>query len=390
MSKTYIADKDTLDAVNGKIGETTDTGADETKGSLFGKVNNIIAKLYNKDHGLLALKQEMGNIPSAVIDAMSGLSGTVAFTSDGTFTVPDGVNAVRLYGCGSGGIVFAGEYTLGRPIDVTPGEKIPIECGYGKPTKFGSYVTLLNAACQESLNSDPCGLGVVLGISGGNGVAGSKGSGSPSGIHKDWDSSTPTGSGAGGAGGQGGYGGAFGFGGAGGGGGGGAGLPTAKFIPDDNAGGKGGTKGTGGVGVGTSTEITLNGVVLTFSVSCSAGDGGNGGGINATGESGKSGYKGNNSPCGGTGGDFGVGGSVINKNVCSGGSGAGGGGGGGNASGYGAGGGQGGKGGASASRASVYPEGDSANKGAYGGNGGTDGGDGMGTGGLLIIKWGDA
>lgn len=43
--KFYIADKDTLDEVKGKIGSTTDTGGSSTAGSVFGKLNYLVSQL---------------------------------------------------------------------------------------------------------------------------------------------------------------------------------------------------------------------------------------------------------------------------------------------------------------------------------------------------------
>lgn len=45
MSRIFIADKPTLDAVNTKVGETTDSGATPTGGSLMGKHNAVLGWL---------------------------------------------------------------------------------------------------------------------------------------------------------------------------------------------------------------------------------------------------------------------------------------------------------------------------------------------------------
>ncbi|MCQ4935129.1 hypothetical protein [Anaerotignum propionicum] len=43
--KFYLADKETLDEVKGKIGSTTDTGGSSTAGSVFGKINYLVSQV---------------------------------------------------------------------------------------------------------------------------------------------------------------------------------------------------------------------------------------------------------------------------------------------------------------------------------------------------------
>lgn len=43
--KIYIADKETLDAINNRIGSTTNTGGTASAGSIFGKLNAIISSI---------------------------------------------------------------------------------------------------------------------------------------------------------------------------------------------------------------------------------------------------------------------------------------------------------------------------------------------------------
>ena len=45
--KIYLADKQTLDAVNTKVGATTDTGGSANAGTLMGKLNALISSLLN-------------------------------------------------------------------------------------------------------------------------------------------------------------------------------------------------------------------------------------------------------------------------------------------------------------------------------------------------------
>ncbi|AMJ40465.1 hypothetical protein [Anaerotignum propionicum] len=43
--KFYLADKETLDEVKGKIGSTADTGGSSTAGSVFGKINYLVSQV---------------------------------------------------------------------------------------------------------------------------------------------------------------------------------------------------------------------------------------------------------------------------------------------------------------------------------------------------------
>ena len=268
-------------------------------------LNEVLNKITNNDHGLLAVKQSMSDVAAAVVAALSGLTGATVFTSDGTFTVPDGVTILKINACASGGALYAGEYCIDKQIKVTPGEKISITCGLNKNTVIGKYVTLTKASCSESLNADTLGLSITLGISGGSGT---KGSGySFSGDVVEWSLD-------GGAGGAGGYGGAFGFGG----GGGGGGHAAQASTP-----------GNGGSGVGI-TEVSYIGETQLNITASSSGSKG------ATSSSNSS---------GGTGGKAG---------------------------GFGAGGGKGGGGGQN-----------------HGDNVASSGADGSGTGGLVVIRWGE-
>ena len=420
--KVHIADKETLDEVNSKIGtagdgeametvlgrlkrtilavgNANDVGADETRGSMFGKTNSVISLLKNKSFGLLALKTDITNIPKLISDILSGLSGEELVTEDGVFTVPAGVSIVSIYGCGAGGEILAGEYAINVKVNVTPGEKINISCGYNKPTTFGNKLSLARAMISESINTDVLGYGLVTGISGNRGQNG---------------------------GGSGGYGGAFGFGGAG-------GNKGAQ-------GGYGGSTGSGGAsdgssatetvsgGVGVSKTIKIGGKTLAFTPSSPGKKGASGGGGGGTGGSisgnpgsagGGSGAsagargedgEGGSAEQGGSGGNGGAGGSIDGVSGGYGGSGgrggsqdysryggAGGGGGGGaggaggNAGGYGAGGGAGGDGGSGGrggtGKGTSYSYG--AQNGGSGGTGGK-GANGQGTGGFLLVRWGDA
>ena len=328
-------------------------------------------KLNNDDHGLLALKQNMSDITTSVIAAMSGMKGSTAFTEDGVFTVPEGVTAIKVWACAAGGELYAGEYCIGKTIKVSSGEQITITVGDNKDTKVGDYVTLLKSNCSESVNSDTLGLGVTLGIAGGNGSNGEAG------VWSNWSGT----SGAGGAGGQGGYGGAFGFGGPGGGGGGGAGSGGGKSYNDTIHGSAGGAAGKAGDIVGSTISILYGEKEIIWDKSLEAGNGGAGGAVASSGSNGNAGRLNN------TGGNFGAAGSNATDTgnygesySIRGAGGAGGGGGAGDAGGFGAGGGIGGKGGGA---------GTSRSGGGREGKAGTAGSNGKGSPGLVIIKWGE-
>lgn len=404
MSKNYIADKETLDEVNSKIGTASDgeaeetvlgrlkrtilavgnandVGADETKGSMFGKVNSVISLLRDGSIGLFALKQSMTDIPSVVIGAMSGLKGKYAYISDGTFTVPEGVTSIDVYACAAGGVIYAGEYVIGKRIKVTPGEKIAITCGVDKNTVIGKYITLNKAVVQENLRItiDAIDPRVTLGIGGEDGSSSSGDYGQHGYVNYE--------GGEGGTRGKGGYGGAFGFGGGGAGSGGGGGAGGARNGNYPGNGGDGGGS-TGGKSFGTSFSFVADNITVPFKaggaggVSVSGGKAGEVTRVNTdfTTEDGKNGPNGTTGSAGGAsggaGGKGGAGGAA--SYLGSGGGGGAGGAGAGGAGGYGAGG-----GGASGS-------GHDGTRGqdGYFGKGGTGGAAGKGTGGLVILIWG--
>lgn len=413
--KVHIADKETLDEVNSKIGTASDGEADETKGSMLGKVNAVLTMLKNNSFGLLALGNKIDAVPQVIIDKINALSGDALFLEDGTFTVPDGVTTLKVWGCGAGGVVFAGEYAIGQVLHVIPGQVLTIECGEDKRTAInnGDVLLLSKGAIEENLQSTIFeNNNIILGKGGNAG------------------------------GGRGGYGGAFGFGGCGGGrggkgGDGGAGGKSSAYVGDDEdpepgrAGSYGGSAGSPILTTPFSVTIgtkTLEFKATTSGTSGSAGRGGGGGGAyctvihtggkweltsssyasgsdggssgNASNLIGNTAYGGRGGSGGGSnGGSGGSGGSVnlLNENEDDwvyidgggGGGGAGGtGGSGGNAGGFGAGGGKGGEGGAGGDGGHANNVGGSS--GSKGGSGfyGANGQNGTGSPGFLYITWG--
>ena len=166
--KIYVARQDTLENVeltvdvvkatielmDGKMGTTSDTGANETSGTLMGKNNEILNHLQNVQ------------------------GGYQIFETSGTFTVPAGVYKIWVTACagggggggasqgyrtrGAGSAGGGGEIVFRKPINVKPAENISITIGTGgtggagssstgnggngssgKPTIIGEYLTLV-------------------------------------------------------------------------------------------------------------------------------------------------------------------------------------------------------------------------------------------------------
>ncbi|MBR0596970.1 hypothetical protein [Sinanaerobacter chloroacetimidivorans] len=202
----------------------------------------------------------------------------VSDTVTKTFVVPPGVTKIYAFGCAAGGAILAGQYALGTPITVTPGETLGITVGTGNTIiKRGAtaILTLVAASISESLNINL--FGFTMGVKGDNGVANGTSSGSPLGNNAASGGGAAGFGAGGGAGGStdvsGGNGGAFGFGGGGGGkwasGSGGAGAKTivgntaripvyfCEFLSSLIDGLDFGTAGNGG------TPTTSNGLTAT-------------------------------------------------------------------------------------------------------------------------------
>lgn len=293
---------------------------------------------------------EIDAMPDKIFEVLSDLNGKKIFTSNGTFTVPEGVKKIRLSGCGAGGAYYAGQYCIDKELTVEPGETYDIVVGKDQSTKFGELLTLTKASIAESRVTNK--LGFNTGYPGGAGKSGQTAGGNDGG--------------AGGKYGLGGHGGAFGYGGGGGGGAGGGGMKGVV----------GADGGKGGNGVGKDriehykswSEIkpiaNIDGIDVYES-----GKGGDGGALGSLQYAGKKGEDGVRTPST-LSGSGGAGGGTKGYQT----GGGGGAGGGGAAGGFGAGGGRGGESGGSG--------------GSGGGNGGEAGTDGEGTRGILIIEWG--
>ena len=179
-------------------------------------------------------------------------TGYAFFTSDGSFTVPNFVTAVKISACAAGVGRYAGEYIVDRIYNVTPGQKIDLTIGTGN-TVIGSLVTLVAGSVSSALATTK--LGYAAGYNGGDGGTTNT-------------NTVPNG--------YGGYGGAFGFGGGGGGGMiittasdygypggsgagiGGAGKSGGNKVTGTIAGG-GSTGGAGGAGSNDNTLVSTDG-----------------------------------------------------------------------------------------------------------------------------------
>lgn len=319
-----------VDVVSSKIGETADAGGTSADGTLMAKVNKVINSTQDVYDTAMGIDVKIKNMPSDVAAAVSNLSGSKMFTSNGTFVVPQGVTKVKITGCAAGGTVYAGAYCYEEQITVASGQSIPVTVGSGN-TVFGTYKTLLAANCSTSFQNSK--LGYTTGYDGGDGGRGGEGNGS--------DYHCPQA----GLGGSGGKGGAFGYGG-GGGGGGGASSYSDGGCPGGGGGGGGaaGPSGKGSIGGSGKKNIGSNAQY--------GGSGGNGY---------NSGYKGEEGRTGGREYIGGNGGHGGNSNT---------------SKGYGSGRGQDGSNGSDSCSGS-----ESAGIGGAGGSGG-------GSNGFLLVEWG--
>lgn len=88
--KIYIADKQTLDAVNAKAGATTDTGGTATAGTLFGKINTLITNIAaHVANWTAARAAKVDNLDAAVSSRQSEANASTRYNTLNTNT---GVN----------------------------------------------------------------------------------------------------------------------------------------------------------------------------------------------------------------------------------------------------------------------------------------------------------
>lgn len=114
---------------------------------------------------------------NSVLGTLIKTHGTQTFTSNGTFTVPDGVTKILVTACGGGASCNTGSSTYcaaggqggaciyKKAFQVTPGQKIPITVGKGgifekvtggvagNPTVVGNLVTLPGGAIGSTTYS---------------------------------------------------------------------------------------------------------------------------------------------------------------------------------------------------------------------------------------------
>ena len=160
------------------IGETSDGGGTNSAGTLMAKTNAVL----NKADQIITKINESSNSGSTG----GYTSGMQTFTSNGTFTVPNGVNIIYVTACGGGGAGAAGwgYYTCyggggggggalcyKRPFQVTPGQQISITVGAGgKGAAFSRSATTNKAA-----NGGSTVIGSLITLPGGTGGGGCKG-----------------------------------------------------------------------------------------------------------------------------------------------------------------------------------------------------------------------
>ena len=161
-----------------KVGTTTDVGGSDTTGSVMGKLNNIITS--------------SGGISETLKNGVNILQRMAVFTSNGTFTVPEGVSCIKVTaiaaggnggkgasissgsgttGAGGGGGGGAGDFCINKAFSVTPKTKLSITVGVGN-TIIGSLIRLTAGSTGSSGTSS-----TTSGGRGGNGGSGSIGGG---------------------------------------------------------------------------------------------------------------------------------------------------------------------------------------------------------------------
>lgn len=93
-------------------------------------------------------------------------TGYAFFTQDGTFTVPNFVNAIKVSACAAGVGRYAGEYLIDQVYNVTPGQIIELTIGAGN-TVIGALATLIAGTVSAAVPTTK--LGYAAGYNGGNG-----------------------------------------------------------------------------------------------------------------------------------------------------------------------------------------------------------------------------
>lgn len=93
-------------------------------------------------------------------------TGYAFFTQDGTFTVPNFVNAIKVSACAAGAGRYAGEYLIDQVYNVSPGDIIELTIGAGN-TVIGELATLIAGTVASSQPTTK--LGYAAGYNGGNG-----------------------------------------------------------------------------------------------------------------------------------------------------------------------------------------------------------------------------
>lgn len=93
-------------------------------------------------------------------------TGYAFFTQDGTFTVPNFVNAIKVSACAAGVGRYAGEYLIDQIYNVTPGQTLELTIGAGN-TVIGELATLIAGTVASAQPTTK--LGYAAGYNGGNG-----------------------------------------------------------------------------------------------------------------------------------------------------------------------------------------------------------------------------
>ena len=237
--RLFVADKQTLDSVNTKVGVNTDAGGTTT---LFARVRQIFEQLTTMSSTALSRTVWTDARAQRLDSIVNSPSNRSIFTANGIFTVPAGVNAIIVTACGAGGNGGTGSSSGGsgggggggaciirNSYTVAPAQVINITVGAGIATVLSGIVTLGTGGAGGNGGTS------TAGTSGSSGGSGGGGGGTGGGV------STSGGVGIVGAGGTGGNGG------------------IAAASGDGSGGGGGGGSLTGGAGGGGGSDGTLIG-----------------------------------------------------------------------------------------------------------------------------------
>lgn len=148
--KIYLADKATLDAVNTKVGATTDTGGTATAGSLMGKLNALISSLLN--HVSTWTAARAANLDAAVSSRESEASAASRHNelSQKLSAALDDLAAINTSVAGNTKRLTAKKVTANIPSKTT----VTLVDIQGAGVFYTGYITANAAGCKVTVTID--------------------------------------------------------------------------------------------------------------------------------------------------------------------------------------------------------------------------------------------